>query len=422
MKPKLCQKKHTQRNPRRILCSKTVLADRLFLNRYLAIPVFLIILGGIFYFTFEISETYLTKPLACLLRRLTDLLSLKLASSGIPFWIHELIIHGICAGVGSILSFLPTIATLFFFLSLLEHSGYMDRAARILDRPMNQIGLSGKAILPLVTGFGCSVPAILAAGTLSSHRDQKLTIAMIPFLSCSAKLPIYLILTQVFFSSHRVLAMLLIYLTGILLAVCYALLLSRTRFRTSLPLATWHMAPYQIPRAKTIFRDVLQNSLGFVRKAFTVILIASAVIWILQNFTPALAMTSDSRKSMLACLGRFLSPLFAPLGFDDWRAVSAVLTGLSAKESVAGTFSILAQTTAGGSVPRLLCDVFTPASSCSFLVFCLLYAPCIASLTAIRKTCGKWRYAVYTALFQTAVAWGMSTVVYQTGRIVFGML
>ena len=182
MKPKLCKKKHTQRNPRRILCSKTVLADRLFLNRYLAIPVFLIILGGIFYFTFEISETYLTKPLACLLRRLTDLLSLKLASSGIPFWIHELIIHGICAGVGSILSFLPTIATLFFFLSLLEHSGYMDRAARILDRPMNQIGLSGKAILPLVTGFGCSVPAILAAGILSSHRDQKLTIAMIPFL------------------------------------------------------------------------------------------------------------------------------------------------------------------------------------------------------------------------------------------------
>lgn len=153
------------------------------------------------------------------------------------------------------------------------------------------------------------------------------------------------------------------------------------------------MAPYQIPRAKTIFRDVMQNSLGFVRKAFTVILIASAVIWILQNFTPTLAMTSDSRESMLACLGRFLSPLFAPLGFDDWRAVSAVLTGLSAKESVAGTFSILAQTTAGGSVPRLLCDVFTPASSCSFLVFCLLYAPCIASLTAIRKTCGKWRYA-----------------------------
>ena len=254
MKPKLCKKKHTQRNPRRILCSKTVLADRLFLNRYLAIPVFLIILGGIFYFTFEISETYLTKPLACLLRRLTDLLSLKLASSGIPFWIHELIIHGICAGVGSILSFLPTIATLFFFLSLLEHSGYMDRAARILDQPHeSDSGLSGKAILPLVTGFGCSVPGILAAGILSSHRDQKLTIAMIPFLSCSAKLPIYLILTQVFFSSHRVLAMLLIYLTGILLAVCYALLLSRTRFRTSLPLATWHMAPYQIPRAKTVF-------------------------------------------------------------------------------------------------------------------------------------------------------------------------
>jgi len=305
MKAKLCKKKHTQRNPRRILCSKTVLADRLFLNRYLAIPVFLIILGGIFYFTFEISETYLTKPLACLLRRLIDLLSLKLTSSGIPFWIHELIIHGICAGVGSILSFLPTIATLFFFLSLLEHSGYMDRVARILDRPMNQIGLSGKAILPLVTGFGCSVPAILAAGTLSSHRDQKLTIAMIPFLSCSAKLPIYLILTQVFFSSHRVLAMLLIYLTGILLAVCYALLLSRTRFHAGLPLATWHMAPYQIPRAKTIFRDVLQNSLGFVRKAFTVILIASAVIWILQNFTPALAMTSDSRESMLAVLGDF---------------------------------------------------------------------------------------------------------------------
>ncbi len=217
--------------------------------------------------------------------------------------------------------------------------------------------------------------------------------------------------------------MLSIYLTGILLAVCCALHFEPHPLSvSSLPPATWRMTPYQIPRAKTIFQDVLQNSLGFVHKAFTVILIASAVIWILQNFTPLLAMTSDSRESMLACLGRFLSPLFAPLGLDDWRAVSAILTGLSAKESVAGTFSILAQTTAGGSVPRLLCDVFTPASSCSFLVFCLLYVPCIASLTAIRKTCGKWRYPVYTALFQTAVAWGMSTVVYQTGRIVFGML
>ena len=200
------------------------------------------------------------------------------------------------------------------------------------------------------------------------------------------------------------------------------MILSRTRFRSSLPPATWRMTPYQIPRAKTIFQDVLQNSLGFVHKAFTVILIASAVIWILQNFTPTLTMTSDSRESILACLGRFLSPLFAPLGLDDWRAVSAILTGLSAKESVAGTLSILAQTTAGGSVLRLVCEAFTPASACSFLVFCLLYVPCIASLTAIRKTCGKWRYAAYTALFQTAVAWGMGVVVYQVGRIVVGML
>ncbi len=422
MKPKLCTKPHTQENRRQRLCRKSELADRVFLNRYLAIPVFLMILRGIFYSTFEIADRFLTQPLAQLIHHLTDLLSLELAGSGIPFWIHELIIHGICAGVGSILSFLPTIATLFFFLSLLEHSGYMDRVARILDLPMNRIGLPGRAILPLVTGFGCSVPAILAAGMLPSRRDQRLTIAMIPFLSCSAKLPIYLILTQVFFPNHRVLAMLSIYLTGILLAICCALILSRTRFRTSLPPATWGMTPYQIPRMKTVLRDVLQNSLGFVRKAFTVILIASAVIWILQNFTPTLTMTSDSRESILACLGRFLSPLFAPLGLDDWRAVSAILTGLSAKESVAGTLSILAQTTAGGSVPRLLCEVFTPASACSFLVFCLLYVPCIASLTAIRKTCGKWRYAVYTALFQTAVAWGMGVVVYQVGRIVVGML
>lgn len=420
MKPKLRAKARTHINLRRSLCSKTELADRIFLNRYLAIPVFLLILGGIFYCTFEIADKFLTRPLAQLIHYLTGLLSLRLAGCGMPFWIHELIIHGICTGVGSILSFLPTIATLFFFLSLLEHSGYMDRVARILDLPMNRIGLSGKAILPLVTGFGCSVPAILAAGLLPSRRGQRLTIAMIPFLSCSAKLPIYLILTQTFFPNHRVLAMLAIYLTGILLAICCALILSRTRFRSSLPPATWRMTPYQIPRAEIIFRDVLQNSLGFVRKAFTVILIASAVIWILQNFTPTLTMTSDSRESILACLGQFLSPLFAPLGLDDWRAVSAILTGLSAKESVAGTLSILAQTTAGGSVPRLLCEVFTPASACSFLVFCLLYVPCIASLTAIRKTCGKWRYAVYTALFQTAVAWVMGAIVYQVGRIVFG--
>ncbi len=419
MKPKLYTKTRAQKNRRRCLCSKTELADRVFLNRYLAIPVFLLILGGIFYSTFEIADTFFTQPLARLIRCLTDLLSLKLASCSIPFWLHELIIHGICAGVGSILAFLPTIATLFFFLSLLEHSGYMDRVARILDPPMNRIGLPGKAILPLVTGFGCSVPAILAAGTLPFRRDQRLTIAMIPFLSCSAKLPIYLILTQTFFPNHRVLAMLSIYLTGILLAVCCAMILSRTRFRTSLPPATWHTTPYQIPRAKTILQDVLQNSLGFIRKAFTVILIASAVIWILQNFTPALTMTSDSHESILACLGRFLSPLFAPLGLADWRAVSAILTGLSAKESVAGTLSILAQTTAGGSVTGLLCEVFTPASACSFLVFCLLYVPCIASLTSIRRICGKWRYAVYTALFQTAVAWGMGAIVYQVGQIVF---
>ena len=422
MKPKIHTKPCAQKNRRRDLCSKTALADHVFLNRYLAIPVFLTILAIVFYSTFEIADRFLTRPLTSLIHYLTDLLSLKLAGCGMPFWIHELIIHGICAGVGSILSFLPTIATLFFFLSLLEHSGYMDRVARILDRPMSRIGLSGKAILPLVTGFGCSVPAILAAGMLPSRRDQRLTIAMIPFLSCSAKLPIYLILTQVFFPNHRVLAMLGIYLTGILLAICYALILSRTRFRTSLPPASWSMTPYQIPRVKSILRDVLQNSLGFIRKAFTVILVASAVIWILQNFTPTLTMTSDSRESILACLGRFLSPLFAPLGLADWRAVSAILTGLSAKESVAGTFSILAQTTAGGSVQRLLCEVFTPASACSFLVFCLLYVPCIASLTTICKTCGKWRHAAYTALFQTAVAWGMGVIVYQVGRIVFGML
>ena len=313
MKPKLCTKPHTQENRRQRLCRKSELADRVFLNRYLAIPVFLMILGGIFYSTFEIADRFLTQPLAQLIHHLTDLLSLELAGSGIPFWIHELIIHGICAGVGSILSFLPTIATLFFFLSLLEHSGYMDRVARILDLPMNRIGLPGRAILPLVTGFGCSVPAILAAGMLPSRRDQRLTIAMIPFLSCSAKLPIYLILTHVFFPNYRVLAMLSIYLTGILLAICCALILSRTRFRTSLPPATWRMTPYQIPRMKTVLRDVLQNSLGFVHKAFTVILTASAVIWILQNFTPTLTMTSDSRESILACLGRFLSPLFAPL-------------------------------------------------------------------------------------------------------------
>ena len=397
--------------------SKTVLADRILMNRYLAIPVFLLILAGIFFATFEVAEVWLTRPLAHLLRNLTGLLSQYLTGCDVPFWVHELIIHGICTGVGSILSFLPTIATLFFFLSLLDHSGYMDRVARILDHPMNRIGLSGKAILPLITGFGCSVPAILAAGKLPSHRDRNLTIAMIPFLSCSAKIPVYVLLTSTFFSNHRILVMLFLYLTGILLAVCCALLLSCTRYRRSLPPVAPAVTPYQIPRIKLVLRDVLQNSLGFVRKAFTVILIASAVIWILQNFTPSGAMTSDSSKSLLACLGRFLAPLFEPLGLSDWRAVSAILTGLSAKESIAGTLSILAQTTAGGSVPRLLSEVFSPVSACSFLVFCLLYMPCITSLTAIRNLYGKWRYAVFTALFQTGAAWAVGMVVFQIGSL-----
>ena len=371
----------------------------------------------IFYFTFYLIGAPLQDLMDSGITIVSDWLLAFLETNHVAYWLRALIGDGILAGVGSVLSFLPVIVILFFFLSLLEDSGYMARVAFVMDKALRKIGLSGRSFVPMLIGFGCSVPAIMATRTLSSDRDRKMTIVLTPFMSCSAKLPIYGMIIAAFFPSKAAIVMITIYCIGILVAVVSALLLKNTIFLGEPVPFVLELPAYRIPTAKNVMLNVWDKAKDFIRKAFTVIFIASIVIWFLQSFNFQFEMIEDSSQSILAAIGTFVSPIFKPLGFNDWRASTALMTGITAKESVVSTLSVLTATNTATSLNSALAGIFTPMSAFAFLVFTVLYMPCIAAFAATKRELGSWLQALLTAGFQTGMAYLVAMLIYQIGNL-----
>ena len=377
-----------------------------------------------FYLTFGAVGPKLGEIMSAGIALWTELLSRLLISLDAPEALLSLIIDGICSGVGSVLSFIPVIGVLFFCLSLLEEIGYLEMLARVMDKFLCRFGISGQIIVPLIMGFGCSVPAILAADEIKDKRAKSLALALTPFMSCSAKLPLYGMMTSVFFPENAGLVTCLLYIIGILLAVIAAVFSGKL-----LPASSgWERvccpqhSGFRLPDMKRVVSCMWENICGFFRKAFTVILAASVIIWFLENYGTGLAPAASPDQSLLAAAGKLAAPIFAPLGFGDWRAAAALITGLSAKEAVVSTLTVMAEGVSMGgstgiSLPIMLVQIFTPLSAFSFLVFCLLYAPCAASMAAMAKTSGSIKHAFFTFVFQTALAWLAAFIIYNTGQI-----
>ena len=392
--------------------------DKLLTHKILAIPLFLAIMMIIFWLTFGVLGSALSGWFASGVEAATNWVDQALTRMDIAQILHSLIIDGIFAGVGSVLSFLPTIVLLFFFLSILEDSGYMARVAFVMDKLLRTIGLSGRSFVPMLIGFGCSVPAIMATRTLSSERDRKMTILLTPFMSCSAKLPIYSIFTMAFFPNHRAIVMISLYVFGMLLAVLSGLVMKKTVFHGKPVPFVMELPAYRFPSLKSVLLHMWDKAKDFLIRAFTVIFIATIVIWLLQTLDFTFHMVSDSSESMLANIARWIAPVFAPLGFGDWRAVCALITGFSAKETVVSTFAVLTGASGTALVP-VLNQMFTPLAAYSFLVFTLLYTPCAAAIAAVKREMGTARSALFVSLYQTGVAWLMAFLVFQIGSLLF---
>ena len=391
--------------------------DQILTHKYFSIPIFIGIMGVVFFLTFHLIGGTLSDLMAEGIDRLTVLAEDALAAAGVNEVVRSLVIDGALTGVGSVLSFLPTIVTLFFFLSLLEDSGYMARVAFVTDRLLRRIGLSGRSFVPLLIGFGCSVPAIMATRTLASERDRKMTIRLTPFMSCSAKLPIYSIFTLAFFPHHRALVMMALYFGGMAVGVLYGLLLKRTVFQGNPIPFVMELPAYRLPSLRSVLLHMWEKAKDFLVKAFTVIFVASLVVWVLQSFDFGFNPVVDSGQSMLAAIGRTLAPLFIPLGFSDWRAATALVTGLSAKEAVVSTLSVLLGAGEGGELTMLLQGLFTPLQAVSFLVFTLLYTPCVAAVATIRRELNSTLKTALVELMQCAVAWVVAFAAYMLGGL-----
>ncbi len=390
--------------------------DRILTHKYLGIPIFLLTLLAIFAITFEVGgllQGGLENAIASIVSNISQILT----SLGVSDWLHSLIIDGVCSGVGSVLSFLPIIIILFFFLSLLEDSGYMARVAFVMDKLLRKIGLSGKSFVPLLIGFGCSVPAIMATRTLSSSRDRKMTIILTPFMSCSAKLPIYGMICSAFFPHHTALIMISIYVLGMVVAILSGLLLKNTLFKGAPVPFVMELPAYRIPDAKSVVLHMWEKAKDFLRKAFTIIFVASMVIWFLQSFNFQLMFVSDSSQSILASIGTWFSHLFIPLGFDDWRASTAIITGITAKESVVSTLSVLTGASNAAALDSAMNTIFTPLSAYAYLAFTVLYMPCVAAFAATKREMGSYRQALLTVGFQTGVAYLVAMLLYQVGSL-----
>ena len=384
--------------------------DRIVTNRYLALPLFFAIMLAIFYLTFDVIGAVLSDLLAAGIDSLTAAVDAGLTAYGLNPVVHSLVIDGVFAGVGSVLSFLPIIVVLFFFLSILEDTGYMARVAFVMDQLLRKIGLSGRSIVPMLIGFGCSVPAIMSTRTLASERDRRMTILLTPFMSCSAKIPIYGVFTAAFFPRWRALVMIGLYLLGILVGILAAKVLGATAFRGNPVPFVMELPNYRFPSLKSVGQLCWDKAKDFLTRAFTIIFVATIIVWFLQTFDTRLNLVTDSANSLLATVGTWIAPLFTPLGFGDWRISTALITGFIAKESVISTLGIL--TGAGAEVGATLGTLFTPVSAASFLAFTLLYTPCVAAISAVRRELNSGWKAAGVALSQCVIAWVVALVVY----------
>ncbi len=390
--------------------------DRVVTDRIWALPIFFGIMMAIFYLTFNVIGAFLSDLLAAGIDALTAAVDAGLTAYGLNPVVHSLVIDGVFAGVGSVLSFLPLIVVLFFFLSILEDTGYMARVAFVMDQLLRKIGLSGRSIVPLLIGFGCSVPAIMSTRTLASERDRRMTILLTPFMSCSAKIPIYVVFSAAFFPDHAGLVMIGLYLTGILVGILAAKVLGATAFRGNPVPFVMELPNYRFPSARSVGQLCWDKAKDFLTRAFTIIFVATIIVWFLQTFDTRLNLVTDSAQSLLATVGAVLAPLFAPLGFGDWRVSTALITGFIAKESVVSTLGILTGSGAGVSA-EALGTLFTPAAAAGFLVFTLLYTPCVAAISAVKRELRSGWKAAGVALCQCLVAWAAAFVVYHIALI-----
>lgn len=390
--------------------------DRLLTGRYTAIPCFIAIMALIFVMTFNLVGAWLSDLMSLGVDSIISLIDNALTAVQINPVVHSLVVDGICNGVGSVISFLPTIVTLFFFLSILEDTGYMARVAFVMDKLLRKIGLSGRSFVPMLIGFGCSVPAIMSTRTLSSERDRKMTILLTPFMSCSAKLPIYSLIISVFFPrQYQALVMVGLYIFGIICAIIYALILKSTKFKGEPVPFVMELPNYRLPSAKSVVHLIWEKAKGFIEKAFTIIFVASIIIWFLQTFDARFNVAESPEQSLLAMIGSLVAPIFAPLGFGDWRVSTALITGFTAKESVVSTLTVLM----GGNA-ELVSTLFTPFTAAVFLVFTLLYTPCVAAIATVKREMGGTKAAVATVIIQCAIAWCVAFLIHAVG-LAFGL-
>ena len=397
---------------------RSVRIDKVLTGKYTAIPVFLLVMFSVFFLTFNVIGSFFSDLLAQGIDALTALVDRGLTVYGINPVVHSLVIDGIFAGVGSVLSFLPIIVTLFFFLSVLEDTGYMARIAFVMDKLLRKIGLSGRSIVPMLIGFGCTVPAIMATRTLSSDRDRKMTVMLTPFMSCSAKIPIYSVFCAAFFPKYAALVMIGLYATGIIVGILVALVLKKTAFVGQPVPFVMELPNYRLPSPKSVLLLLWEKARDFLQKAFTVIFVGTLVIWFLQTFDARFNVVESSSDSMLAWIGRFISPVLAPAGFGDWRAATALLSGFTAKEAVVSTLAVLLGTTTsalGGALSTLFP---TGLAAVSFLIFTLLYTPCIAAIATVRKELRSVGSTVAVVALQCGVAWVISTLVFNIGKLI----
>lgn len=391
--------------------------DKLLTGKYTAIPVFVGIIALVFWLTFGVIGTYLSDLLGAGIDILSGWCSELLLNYGINPVIHSFIIDGVFAGVGSVLSFLPLIVTLFFFLSILEDTGYMARVAFFMDKPLRKIGLSGRSFVPMLIGFGCTVPAIMATRTVSSDRDRKMTMLLTPFMSCSAKIPIYAVFAAAFFPEHSALVMTGLYLFGIALSILFALVLKSTAFRGKPVPFVMELPNYRMPSVKSVSLLLWEKARDFVERAFTIIFFGTIIIWFLQTFDTRLNVVSDSAQSLLAIVGRAIAPVFRPLGFADWRIATSLISGFTAKEAVVSTLSVLLGT-GMSNLPASLSSLFTPLSAVSFLVFTLLYTPCVAAVATIKRELKSYSATFGVIVLQCVIAWVAAWIVYMAGSLI----
>lgn len=390
--------------------------DRLLTGRYTAIPCFIAIMALIFVMTFNLVGAWLSDLMSLGVDSVISLIDNALTAVQINPVVHSLVVDGICNGVGSVISFLPTIVTLFFFLSILEDTGYMARVAFVMDKLLRKIGLSGRSFVPMLIGFGCSVPAIMSTRTLSSERDRKMTILLTPFMSCSAKLPIYSLIISVFFPrQYQAIVMVGLYIFGIICAIIYALILKSTKFKGEPVPFVMELPNYRLPSAKSVVHLIWEKAKGFIEKAFTIIFVASIIIWFLQTFDARFNVAESPEQSLLAMIGSLVAPIFAPLGFGDWRVSTALITGFTAKESVVSTLTVLM-----GGDAELVSTLFTPFTAAVFLIFTLLYTPCVAAIATVKREMGGTKAAVATVIIQCAIAWCVAFLIHAVG-LAFGL-